>query len=183
MAIDFEAVMASEVFQSKCSKANLKKYRKEWTDNGEEFDFDWDQLENACQVFCEEVGEGDEGDDDEGDDEDEGDDDDGSADGISDGSGANFVWEWNGLYFYDSTDFEAEGPFDSLEEALSHGEFSFSSGSQISCDCETDEEQKAMAERLIGRKDDGTDIWINGVKFIVQAGVVVKVEPKRKPEA
>ena len=40
-----------------------------------------------------------------------------------------------------------------------------------------------MAERLIGRKDDGTDIWINGVKFIVQAGVVVKVEPKRKPEA
>ena len=175
MAIDFEAVMASEVFQSKCSKANLEKYRKEWTDNGEEFDFDWDQLENACQVFCEEVG---------GDNEDDDDDDDERyTGGISDGSGANFIWEWNGLYFYDSTDFEAEGPFDSLEEALSNSEISLSSGSQISCDCETDEEQKAMAERLIGRKDDGTDIWINGVNFIVQAGVVVKVEPKRKPEA
>ena len=39
-----------------------------------------------------------------------------------------------------------------------------------------------MAERLIGREDDGADIWINGVKFIVEAGVVVKVEPKREPE-
>ena len=173
MAIDFEAVMASEVFQSKCSKANLEKYRKEWTDNDEEFDFDWDQLENACQVFCEEVG-GDNEDDDEGE---------RYTGGISDGSGANFIWEWNGLYFFDSTDFEAEGPFDSLEEALSNSEISVSSGSQINCDCETDEERKAMAERLIGRADDGTDIWINGVKFIVQAGVVVKVEPKRKPEA
>ena len=173
MAIDFEAVMASEVFQSKCSKANLKKYRKEWTDNGEEFDFDWDQLENACQVFCEEVG-GDNEDDDEGE---------RYTGGISDGSGANFIWEWNGLYFFDSTDFEAEGPFDSLEEALSNSEISVSSGSQINCDCETDEERKAMAERLIGRADDGTDIWINGVKFIVEAGAVVKVEPKRKPEA
>jgi hypothetical protein len=173
MAIDFEAVMASEVFQSKCSKANLEKYRKEWTDNGEEFDFDWDQLENASQVFCQEVG-GDNEEDDEGE---------RYTGGISDGSGANFIWEWNGLYFYDSTDFEAEGPFDSLEEALSNSEFSFSSGSQISCDCETDEEQKAMAERLIGKEDDGTDIWINGVKFIVEAGAVVKVEPKRKPEA
>ena len=174
MAIDFEAVMASEVFQSKCSKVNLEKYRKEWTDNGEEFDFDWDQLENACQVFCEEVGGDNEDDDDEGE---------RYTGGISDGSGANFIWEWNGLYFYDSTDFEAEGPFDSLEEALSNSEFSFSSGSQISCDCETDEEQKAMAERLIGREDDGADIWINGVKFMVQAGAVVKVEPKREPEA
>ena len=174
MAIDFEAVMASEVFQSKCSKVNLKKYRKEWTDNGEEFDFDWDQLENACQVFCEEVGGDNEDDDDEGE---------RYTGGISDGSGANSIWEWNGLYFFDSTDFEAEGPFDSLEEALSNSEISLSSGSQISCDCETDEEQKAMAERLIGREDDGADIWINGVKFIVEAGVVVKVEPKRKPEA
>src|SRR6266480_1728508 len=34
------------------------------------------------------------------------------------GSGANYIQEWNGLYFFSSSDHEEEGPFESLDEAL-----------------------------------------------------------------
>src|SRR6266566_1768466 len=34
------------------------------------------------------------------------------------GSGANYIREWNGLYFFSSSDHEEEGPFESLDEAL-----------------------------------------------------------------
>jgi hypothetical protein len=34
------------------------------------------------------------------------------------GSGANYITEWNGYYFFTSSDMDSEGPFKSLEEAL-----------------------------------------------------------------
>lgn len=42
------------------------------------------------------------------------------------GSGAHNVIEWNGYYFFTSTDMDSEGPFKSLEEVLKLDYFSTS---------------------------------------------------------
>lgn len=39
--------------------------------------------------------------------------------GSAGNSGVNWITEWRGLYFFDSSDHDPEGPFDTLEEALS----------------------------------------------------------------
>ena len=43
---------------------------------------------------------------------------------LSNDDGGNFISEWCGLYFVTSTEYEPEGPFESLDEALSDERFS-----------------------------------------------------------
>ena len=91
-------------------------------------------------------------------------------------SGANYATEWNGLYFFGSSDHDREGPFDSEQEVLDLDYF-HSQGTpnpELSSDV-------LPLERLleIGRDivcDDGDQIDINTRLFVLSRGKLVEAQ-------
>ena len=78
------------------------------------------------------------------------------------GSGVLSVSEWKGFYFIGSTDFDSEGPFRSLDEALNHEYFKRQAPNpELRCNVLQSHQLFAFARRLVG-EEDHRRVRING---------------------
>ncbi len=86
------------------------------------------------------------------------------------GSGANYIQEWNGLYFFSSSDHEEEGPFESLDEALALEYFHLPSTPQPELDSPilSLERLLEIARDLVG--SEGDQILVNKKLFVLSKG-------------
>lgn len=87
-----------------------------------------------------------------------------SWDGGSPGTGGSSdLKEWHGIYFLTSSDFEDQGPFSSLDEALAHEWFHFPTPrSQLFSDVVA---MERLVEIGLGLVDVGDPICINNQNF------------------
>jgi hypothetical protein len=93
---------------------------------------------------------------------------------VENSDGANWISEWEQLYFVTSTEYEAEGPFVTLKEALSDERFSL----QIS-EPEICSKVLPMAALLeIGKAvaSEGEAVFINGTRYVLRDGSLVEEE-------
>ena len=81
------------------------------------------------------------------------------------GGGASWVDGFAGVYCFGSSDWEGQGPFDSLEEALNASE-SFSMATH-GASIDSDQLSKAALLRIASSicPDDGS-IYVNGTKYV-----------------
>ena len=88
------------------------------------------------------------------------------------GSGANYVNEWNGLYFITSSDYDPEGPFSSLEEALDSDCFGGpTSQPELSSSVLSETELKEIALRYVS--EEGDEVRINDERFVLRNGALL----------
>ncbi len=90
-------------------------------------------------------------------------------------SGANYLSEWNGLYFFSSSDYDDEGPFDTVKEALEELEYF-----NLACTPKPELSSEILSlDRLleIGRdlvNDEGDEVYINDTLFVLAHGQLVE---------
>jgi hypothetical protein len=85
------------------------------------------------------------------------------------GSGAAYVTEWKGLYFVTSSDFDDEGPFSSLEDALKLEYFSGPTPKpELSSSVLSKAKLKEMAHSLV--TNEGNRVTINDERFVLRNG-------------
>jgi hypothetical protein len=85
------------------------------------------------------------------------------------GSGGVYVNEWKGVYFVTSSDYDDEGPFSSLEEALELDYFASSTPKpELSSNAVSEAKLKEIARALATKE--GDKITINGRRFVLQNG-------------
>ena len=86
------------------------------------------------------------------------------------GSGANYIREWNGLYFFSSSDHEEEGPFESLEGVLALDYFHLPSTPQPELDSPILplERLLELARDLVS--SEGDQILLNKKRFVLSGG-------------
>lgn len=93
--------------------------------------------------------------------------------------GASWIREWRGLYFFDSSDVDSEGPFESLDDAMEVDLFMvFSDGLSLESDVIPLEE---LIDIAYGRFDgnEGDTIQINDNTYeLTQTGFVLQEEPE-----
>jgi hypothetical protein len=91
------------------------------------------------------------------------------------GSGANYITEWNGLYFITSSDYDPEGPFDSLEEALESDCFGGpTSQPELWSTVLSESELKQIALRYVS--EEGDEVCINDERFVLRNGALLATE-------
>lgn len=94
---------------------------------------------------------------------------DGGAPGCS---GAVWIQRWRGFYFIKSSDYEPEGPFDSVDEALGHDAFSTTTY-RPELNSET-LPLKTLLEVGMGLiNEEGDEIWINRERYVLTGGELV----------
>jgi hypothetical protein len=90
------------------------------------------------------------------------------------GSGANNVIEWGGMYFINSSDYDDEGPFDSLDEALQTDCFGGPTCKpELSSSVLAEAELKEIALRYVS--DEGDEVRINDQRYILRNGALHSV--------
>jgi len=95
---------------------------------------------------------------------------DGNAPGCS---GAIWVNRWKGLYFCTSSDYDPEGPFESLDEALGMEWFyTATSNPEINSEALPLKKLLGIGRRLVS--EDGDEIYINGTRYVLKADTLVK---------
>jgi hypothetical protein len=89
-------------------------------------------------------------------------------------AGAHYITEWNGLYFFFSSDLEEEGPFDRIEDALELECFHFPTAEpELSSDVLPMERLLGLGRELV---QDDEPISINGENFVLNQGKLVPEE-------
>lgn len=89
------------------------------------------------------------------------------------GSGALWISKWKGLFFFDSSDHDREGPFSTLEEALSLECFSIATyRPELSSASVPKKRLLALGKGLVG--EEGDEISINDVVYVLRSGKLVK---------
>jgi hypothetical protein len=88
------------------------------------------------------------------------------------GSGANYITKWNGLYFITSSDYDPEGPFDSLEEALESDCFGGSTSQPgLWSTVLSESALKEIALRYVSEEED--EVCINDERFVLRGGLLI----------
>ena len=93
---------------------------------------------------------------------------------LSNGDGGNFLTEWRGLYFATSTEYEPNGPFDTLDEALSDERFWLEiTEPEIDSEVVPLPKLKKMAKAVAS---DGEAVFINGTRYVLTGDNLVEEE-------
>jgi hypothetical protein len=91
------------------------------------------------------------------------------------GSGGVYVNEWKGVYFVTSSDYDDEGPFNSVEEALELECFSGPTPKpELSSSVLSETKLQEIAQTIVTKE--GDKITINGRRFDLQNGELRPVQ-------
>jgi len=93
-------------------------------------------------------------------------------------SGAAWVSELEGVFFVTSSDYEAEGPFDTLDEALTCECFgTVTESPELDSETLPLEQLLEIAHGVVDWENEG-DIWINSRRFVTQGEELVEETPE-----
>jgi hypothetical protein len=93
---------------------------------------------------------------------------------LSNDYGANFVTEWQGLFFAKSTEYAESGPYESLDEALGDERFWLEiTEPEIDSEVVPLPKLKKMAKAVAS---DGEAVFINGTRYVLTGDNLVEEE-------
>jgi hypothetical protein len=93
---------------------------------------------------------------------------------LSNDDGGNFISEWCGLYFVTSTEYEPEGPFESLHGALTEERFSLEIREpEIRSEVVPLTTLKEMGKAIAS---EGEAVFINFTRYVLRDGSLVEEE-------
>jgi hypothetical protein len=94
---------------------------------------------------------------------------------LSNEYGGNFVTEWQGFFFAKSTEYEASGPYESLDVALSDERFSLEIPQpEINSDVVPLPKLIEMGKAVAG--SEGQAVFINFARYVLSGGELVEAE-------
>lgn len=89
--------------------------------------------------------------------------------------GANWITEWGGLYFFSSSDYDEEGPFNSLKAAISDERFWMQTPeAELDSDVVPLPKLLEMGKALAG--EEGNEVAINGKMYVLLKDNLVELE-------
>jgi hypothetical protein len=93
---------------------------------------------------------------------------------LSNDEGGSFLSEWCGLYFVTSTEYEPEGPYETLKEALSDERFSLEiSEPEIRSEVVPLPTLKKIGKAVVS---EGEAVFINFTRYVLRDGSLVEEE-------
>jgi hypothetical protein len=95
---------------------------------------------------------------------------------VGTGAGVNWIEEWNGLFFFFSSDLDCEGPFETLDEAVALEVFHWpnSYASELDSDRLPFKQLIKIARDVV--IEDGQSILINGNEYVFSEGKLEEIE-------